>query len=332
MTLLYEGMHPGAAGGVCEISTCFVGCGRCVFLFLLIIPIYDTMLWKEYTYRSKSFAKIDWSFDLMCKLLNNKGSILIEYIIILSFIGAIAIASIGDKGFVGMAGRAASDATYSIKKALGLVSFDEEVLKNKLVGLKDLENYKTVFLDHGGQHASLGSDIRKDGDYKTDAAYQNDLVKSQTLEDDFLAGIDFGDVPLESWRFLNERILNENYAYLIWSDTDWGAGDLVDNTHSKTPCMYARVDKTTNEVSFGVAYTNPIYIHGMDGSMNKWTTNGCGMVTISEGVNDSLTFERDTWDNANLAIYKDANSPYFTKDYGTAVKLYQDLKSKAQGR
>lgn len=279
-----------------------------------------------------SFAKTDGSFDFMGKLLNNKGSVLIEYIIILSFIGAIAVASIGDKGFVGMAGRAASEASYNIKKALGLVSFDEEVLKNKLVGLKDLENYKTVHREHEGQHASLGSDIRKDGDYKSDAAYQNDITKSQEFKNDYLAGIDFGDVPLESWRFLNERILEENYAYLIWSDTDWGAGDLVDNTHSKTACMYARVDKTTNEVSFGVAYTNPIYIHGMDGTMNMWTTHGCGMVTISEGVNDSLTFERDTWANENIAIYKDANSPYFTKDYGTAVKLYQDLKNKAQGK
>lgn len=258
--------------------------------------------------------------------LNNKGIVLIEYIIILSFIGAIAIASVGDKGFVGMVGVAANKASNSIMKALGLAQFDEGVLKDALADLLNKPD-KTVSGDYGGNHASLGTLFATDK-FKTDELYQLSVEKSQEFENNYLSSIDFGDVPLESWRYINESVLNEQYAYLIWSDTNWKTIGFDVNPTNRVVCMYARVDKETKEVSYGVAHINPLLIDEIDGRMNKWDGAGSTIVNIKDSTPDNLAYGY-VWGGSNKPTYNAPDSPYFTPDYSTAVNIYKALQEQA---
>lgn len=266
----------------------------------------------------------------MKKLFNNKGAALVEYAVLLSFISAIALAFVGSGGLGSSISGAVNKASNAINMILGINEFNEEAFKKALQGLLDSE-YKSVCYDHGGKHTSLGSLFEKDQTFiDNDAAYQRSLENSKKFADECLSKINFGDVPLDSWRFLNEgELKGEKYAYLIWTDSNWESGGFLDNKNSKTACMYARIDKTDKTVSYGVAYTNPVYVHGMDGTMHRAVTEGCGMVNISQGGNGTIKID-DVWVGDNNKAYKASESPYFTSDYDQAVKLYKELQSKAQ--
>ena len=182
--------------------------------------------------------------------------------------------------------------------------------------------------DHNGKHAILGSDFIRDGLF-TDATYQKSLEDSQKFKDKFLSNMNFGDVPLESWRFINEGQLNRDCAYLIWSDTNWGNGDFHDIETSKTACMYARINKATNTVEYGVAYANPLHVHPGNGTLQGGETGKGGMVDLTYGSGTNLKIDH-TWHNENLNNYLAADSPYFTSDYNTAVSYYKALQAKSQ--
>ena len=93
--------------------------------------------------------------------------------------------------------------------------------------------------------------------------------------------------------------------------------------------MYARIDKETNSVQYGVAYANPMGIHPGDGTINGWHTSGGGMVNISQGITSNLKFDNN-WIQKDS--YNATNSPYFTSDYNTAVNLYKELQAKSQSK
>lgn len=259
----------------------------------------------------------------MKKRLNNKGAALVEYAILLSFISAIALSFTSGNGLMGSIGGAVSKATNAINMILGLNEFSEAALKDALVGLKD-SDYKTYQYASNPNHIVLGSDFDIG-----DAFVEKSQKASQEFEDNLLSKMNFGDVPLESWRFLNESQTDQNspYAYLIWSDTDWGNGNYREQLNSKTACMYARIDKATNTVQYGVAYANPLYVHKADGTINGWDTSGGGMVNISQGITSNLQFDNN-WTQKDA--YNASDSPYFTSDYQTATNLYKELQAKSQ--
>ena len=256
----------------------------------------------------------------MKKLFNNKGAALVEYAVLLSFVSAIGLSFMSSNGLGSSINGAVSKASNAINMILGLNEFNEEAFKKALQGLLDSE-YKSVCYDHGGKHTSLGSLFEKDQTFiDNDAAYQRSLENSKKFADECLSKINFGDVPLDSWRFLNEgELKGEKYAYLIWTDSNWESGGFLDNKNSKTACMYARIDKTDKTVSYGVAYTNPVYVHGMDGTMHRAVTEGCGMVNISQGGNGTIKID-DVWVGDNNKAYKsttfvDHNGYHITKPY-----------------
>ena len=258
----------------------------------------------------------------MLKRYNQKGTALVEYAVLLSFVGVIALSFGGDNGLTGSISGAVNKATNTINMTLGMSGFSEEALKNALVQMKD-SNYKTYEFDSQTGHVVLGSDFI-DG-----STYDNSIAASKNFEKDFLSKLNFGEVSLESWRFLNEGqgSLTSQYAYLVWSDTDWGNGNFREVEASKTACMYARIDKSNNTVQYGVAYANPLYIHKGDGTINGWRTDYGGMVNISEGLSPNLRFDNN-WQDKDA--YLASNSPYFTPDYSTAVNLYKELQAKSQ--
>lgn len=257
----------------------------------------------------------------MKKRLNNKGATLVEYAILLSFISAIALSFTSGNGLMGSIGGSVSKATNAINMILGLNEFSEAALKDALVGLKDSE-YKTVQYDHDGKHMSLGSLFPKDNYFQeNEAAWQKALEKSQEFEKNVLSKIDFGDVPIDSWRFINEGELNQDYAYLIWSDTSWENA----SAENKATCMYARINKADNTVSYGVAYANPLDLQGGNGTIH----GGGGMVNLGQVGNGSIPID-DVWSGANNTAYLSSDSPYFTSDYQTATNLYKELQAKSQ--
>ena len=252
--------------------------------------------------------------------LNNKGVALVEYAVLLSFISAIALSFGSSNGLMGSISGAVNKATSAINMILGVNVFSEAALKDALVGMKD-SGYKTVQYDHGGKHMSLGSLFPKDSYFmENEAAWQKALEKSKEFEQNILSKINFGDVPVESWRFINEGELNQNYAYLIWSDTNWESVDAA----SKTTCMYARINKADNSVSYGVASANPLNFQGGNG-----TIQGGGMVNLGQVANGTIPID-DVWTGTNNTAYLSSNSPYFTSDYQTAANLYKELQAKSQ--
>lgn len=263
----------------------------------------------------------------MKKLFNNKGAALVEYAVLLSFISAIALAFVGSGGLGSSISGAVNKASNAINMILGINEFNEGAFKDALIGLKDSE-FKSVEHDHGGKHAILGSDFIRDNLF-TDETYKNSLENSQKFAEEYLSKINFGDVPAESWRFLNEGELNQQYAYLIWSDTKWGEGGFDADKTTKTACMYARIDKATNKVEYGVAYANPLAVHAGNGTINGGDTNGGGMVNISQGLTSNLKFDNN-WYGDNMNNYLASESPYFTSDYNTAANLYKELQTQSQ--
>lgn len=257
--------------------------------------------------------------------LNNKGVALVEYAVLLSFISAIALSFGSSNGLMGSISGAVNKATSAINMILGVNVFSEAALKDALVGMKD-STYKTYQFSTHPDYVALGSDLNVG-----DAFLAKCEIESRKFEEKVLSKINFGEVPVESWRFLNENQgdIKSQYAYLIWSDTDWGSGNYKDQLDSKTACMYARIDKTTNSVQYGVAYANPMGIHPGDGTINGWHTSGGGMVNISQGVTSNLKFDNN-WIQKDS--YNAADSPYFTSDYNTAVNLYKELQAKSQSK
>ena len=257
---------------------------------------------------------------------NSKGAALVEYAIVLSCICAVGLSFTGDR-LTGTLNGIFNKVNSTINMMLGTNEFSEAVLKDKLIALKD-SDYKSVEYDHNGKHAILGSDFIRDSLF-TDATYKQSLEASQNFKDKFLSNMNFGDVPLESWRFINEGQLNRDCAYLIWSDTNWGNGNFHDVETSKTACMYARINKATNTVEYGVAYANPLHVHAGNGTLQGGETGKGGMVDLTYGSGTNLKIDH-TWHNENLNNYLAADSPYFTSDYNTAVSYYKALQAKSQ--
>ncbi len=259
---------------------------------------------------------------------NSKGASLVEYAIVLSCICAVGLSFTGD-GLTGSLTGVFNKVTNVINQSLGMKDFDEGKFKDSVAALLQ-SGYKTFEYNHTppDYHTILGSFFKKDGKF-SDTSYEASLMASQKFQTDHLSQIDFGDVPLESWRYLNEG-LGGQYAYLIWSDTNWTAGDFEADKYSKTACMYARINKTDNTVEYGVGYANPLDIHEQNGTINGTNTDGGGMVNISEGTipSDLKFFNNWTQTDSYLA----ANSPYFTSDYSQATKLYKELQSKSQSK
>lgn len=257
----------------------------------------------------------------MKKKIYSKGAALIEYAVLLSFVSVIALSFISDNDLM----RSISGVINKANSIINTNNFSEAALKDALVGLKN-SDYKTYQYASHINHIALGSDFRID-----DAFVERSQNASQNFEKNFLSKINFGDVSLDSWRFLNESQTDQNspYAYLIWSDTDWGSGNYRTDEGSKTACMYARIDKKNNTVQYGVAYANPLYVHDADGTINGWRTGDGGMVNINEGLTSNLKFDNN-WENKSG--YLAADSPYFTSDYQTATKLYKELQAKSQSK
>lgn len=265
----------------------------------------------------------------MNKKINKKGAALVEYAIVLSCICAVGLSFTGDGGLMGTMKGLFNKVNSTINLILGSNDFSEAVLKDKLVWLKDSE-FKSVEFDHNGKHAILGSDFIRDNLF-TDTTYKASLENSEKFKDKLLSNMNFGDVPLESWRFINEGQGNRDCAYLIWSDTNWGNGDFYDVENSKTACMYARINKSNNTVEFGVAYANPLHVHPGNGTLHGGETGKGGMVNLSYGDTTNLKIEH-TWHNENMNNYLAANSPYFTSDYSTAVGIYKQLQARSQSK
>lgn len=257
---------------------------------------------------------------------NSRGAALVEYAIVLSCICAVGLSFTGD-GLSGTLNGIFNKVNSTINTMLGTNAFSEAVLKDKLIGLKD-SAFKSVEHDHGGKHAILGSNFIRDNLF-TDTTYENSLINSQKFKDELLSQMDFGDVPLESWRFINEGQGNRDCAYLIWSDTNWGNGDFYDVENSKTACMYARINKATNTVEYGVAYANPLHVHPGNGTLHGGETGKGGMVNLSNGSTSNIKIEH-TWVGDNMNAYLASDSPYFTSDYNTAVSYYKALQAKSQ--
>ena len=263
----------------------------------------------------------------MKKKLNSKGAALVEYAVLLSFISVIALSFGSSNGLLGSIGGSVNKATSAINMILGLNEFSEAALKDALVGMKNSE-YRSVQYNQTymkDKHMSLGSLFLKDEYFQKDEdAWLKALAKSQEFENEVLSKINFGDVPLESWRFINEGGLrqNQNYAYLIWSNTDWGNT----GTNNKTTCMYARINIADNSVSYGVgSNVNPLDLDAGDGRIH----GGGGMVNYSKVSNGTIGVD-EVWVGDNKNAYLSSDSPYFTSDYNTAVNLYKELQAKSQ--
>lgn len=265
----------------------------------------------------------------MKKKLNSKGAALIEYAILLSFISVIALSFGSSNGLLGSISGVVNKATSFINMSLGMNAFSEAALRDALVGMKDSEyrsvQYNQKYNDH--YHMSLGSLFLKDELFQQDeAAWQNALAKSQQFENEVLSKINFGDVPLESWRFINEGGLrnNRDYAYLIWSDTDWGNG----GPSNKSTCMYARINIADNSVSYGVGHNvDPLDLDAGDGRIH----GGGGMVNYNKVSNGTIGID-EVWVGSSKDAYLSSNSPYFISDYQTATNLYKELQAKSQSK
>ena len=264
----------------------------------------------------------------MRKKLKNRGSALVEYAIILSFVSAIGFSFAGDKGFAGSITGIINGTTKVLGQAIGLQTFDEEALKKDLIGLKDSGGITCELNYTEGRRLSLGSPLVDDGDYRN-GNYETSVNNSQNLYKNILSQIDFGEVPLESWRYINEtRQDGLNSAFLVWSDSQWDSDYYYSDKARTTPMMYAKIYKKDNTVTFGVGYGNPMHIAGNDGRINGWHTNNGGMVEIDKGIPSNKVFF-NPWDG-NKMLYRDSNSPVFTSDYNKAVSLYKDLKAATQ--
>ena len=259
----------------------------------------------------------------MRKKLKNRGSALVEYAIILSFVSVIGFSFAGDKGFAGNINGIINSTTKILGQALGLQSFDEEALKKDLIGLKD-SGYTT---SKYGTHSVLGS-FFKDKDF-SDGGYEASLTNSQKFKDDFLSKMNLGEIEPESWRFFNEVLPGEEYAYLMWSDSKWEDGDFISQPGNKTPLMYARINKKDNTVTYGVGYGNPLDVDNYDGRINGYGANRGGMVNM----NDGFTSQADLfipWGDAGVKEYHSSSSSLFTDDYNKAVSAYKDMKAAMQ--
>lgn len=260
--------------------------------------------------------------------LNNKGTALVEYAILLSFVSVVGFSFVSDNGFTGNINSIINSTTKVLGQALGLQSFNEAALKDALVKMKD-SGVITCELNYDkSRRTSLGSPLIDDGKYEN-GNYQASLDNSKTFYDNVLSTIDFGEVPLESWRYINEvRQDNLNSAFLIWSDSAWDSSYYYADEGRTTPMMYAKINKEDNSVTYGVGYGNPMYIAGNDGRINGWRTNDGGMVVIDQGIPSNMKFF-NPWDG-NKMLYRDSNSPVFTPDYNKAVSLYKELKAATQ--
>lgn len=257
---------------------------------------------------------------------NSKGAALVEYAIVLSCICAVGLSFTGDR-LTGTLNGIFNKVNSTINMMLGTNEFSEAVLKNQLVWLKDL-GYKTYQYGQEG-HATLGSYFLNEKPFN-DTTYNASVSNSIAFADNYLSKIDFGDVPLESWRYISEGAFTyDNYAYLIWSDTNWKNGDFHEVQTSKTACMYARINRADNTVQYGVAYANPLYVHAENGTLHGGETGKGGMVNLNNSDTTNIKIEH-TWVNENMKNYLAANSPYFTSDYNTAVSYYKALQAKSQ--
>lgn len=256
--------------------------------------------------------------------LNNKGTALVEYAILLSFVSVIGFSFVGDKGFAGNINSIINSTTKVLGQALGLQSFNEAALKDALVKMKD-SGYQT---SRFGTHSVLGSFFKETDTFKGDL-YDASVAKSQEFEKDVLSQIDFGEIEPESWRFFNEVLPGEKDAFLIWSDSNWKDGNFYNQSDANTPLMYAKINKEDNTVTYGVGYGNPLDVDDYDARINGDWTNGGGMVVIDQGIPSNMKFF-NPWDNANKEEYKAVNSSLFTPDYNKAVSLYKELKAATQ--
>ena len=93
--------------------------------------------------------------------------------------------------------------------------------------------------------------------------------------------------------------------------------------------MYARINKATNEVQYGVAYANPLHVHPGNGTLQGGETGKGGMVNLNNSDTTNIKIEH-TWVNENKNNYLAADSPYFTSDYNAAVSYYKALQAKSQ--
>ena len=260
---------------------------------------------------------------------NNKGTALVEYAILLSFVSVIGFSFVGDKGFAGNINSIINSTTKVLGQALGLQSFDEAALKKDLIGLKD-SGYITYEHNYNQSlKTSLGSLLKDDTNYdegKFDKAIENSIK----FEEKYLADIDFGEVPLESWRFFNDGgSLEVDSAYLIWSDTDWSKGTFLDDSSVKTPLMYAKINRIDNTVTYGVGYGNPVELSPDDGRINGYGANRGGMVNVNEGFTGQANLYIP-WGDTGVAEYRSSESSLFTPDYNKAVSLYKELKAATQ--
>ncbi len=266
----------------------------------------------------------------MRKKLKNRGSALVEYAIILSFVSAIGFSFAGDKGFAGNINGIINSTTKVLGQAIGLQTFDEEALKKDLIGLKD-SGFITNEYNYGDERkTSLGSLLKNESSYAA-GKFEEALENSKTFEDTYLSKMNFGEVPLESWRFFNEGSRNDvDYAYLAWSDANWQNGTFLDDSSVKTPLLYAKINKNDNTITYGVVgYGNPVELSPDDGRINGNGANRGGMVNMNTG----FTGQSDLfipWGDAGVAEYRSSNSSLFTDDYNKAVSAYKDLKAATQ--
>lgn len=255
--------------------------------------------------------------------LNNKGTALVEYAILLSFVSVIGFSFVGDKGFAGNINSIINSTTKVLGQALGLQSFNEAALKDALVKMKD-SDYKT---SKYSPYYVLGSYFKNQR--FEDGYYDSSVTQSQNFEEKVLSKVDFGEIEPESWRFFNEVRTGEKDAFLIWSDSNWKDGNFYNQSDANTPLMYAKINKENNTVTYGVGYGNPLDVDDYDARINGDWTKGGGMVVIDQGIPSNMKFF-NPWDNANKEEYKAANSSLFTPDYNKAVSLYKELKAATQ--
>ena len=112
----------------------------------------------------------------MRKKLKNRGSALVEYAIILSFVSVIGFSFAGDKGFTGSITGIINSTTKVLGQAIGLQTFDEEALKKDLISLKDSGCQTSKY----GTHSVLGS-FFKDAGF-AEGGYQASLTQSQKFK------------------------------------------------------------------------------------------------------------------------------------------------------
>lgn len=261
--------------------------------------------------------------------LNNKGTALVEYAILLSFVSVIGFSFVGDKGFAGNINSIINSTTKVLGQALGLESFNEAALKDALVKMKD-SKYITNEYNYGdNRRTALGSLLKDDGFY-AEGKFEDAIKNSIDFEETYLSGLNFGEVPLESWRFFNEGSRNDvDYAYLVWSDTDWSSGTFLSDSSVKTALMYAKVNKNDNTITYGVGYGNPVELSPDDGRINGHGANRGGMINVNEGFTGQANLYIP-WGDTGVAEYRSSESSLFTPDYNKAVSLYKELKAATQ--